>query len=174
MCEVDLRNVLIVSNAHCKSTKLVDSIESLEWRKDLLLQNPIRCRWNDSLEFDSDVPTHTVYYTRNWILSSICVDCYYLLEIGLNPVVASWWCKCTYIKEEVGGSILGCGIFSQLDGKRARWSTTSCALALAGMSAFYLKKEKKQKEKRSAYTHSTHLKWGLQTLPSFWADYEVH
>ena len=35
------------------------------------------------------------------------------------------------LKEEVGGSILGCEVFSLPDGKLARWSTTSCALALA-------------------------------------------
>ena len=35
------------------------------------------------------------------------------------------------LKEEVGGSIVGCEISSLLDGKLARWSTASCALALA-------------------------------------------
>jgi hypothetical protein len=35
------------------------------------------------------------------------------------------------LKEEVGGSNPGCEIFSLLDGKLARWSTASCALALA-------------------------------------------
>jgi hypothetical protein len=35
------------------------------------------------------------------------------------------------LKEEVGGSIPGCEISSLLDGKLAKWSTASCALALA-------------------------------------------
>jgi hypothetical protein len=35
------------------------------------------------------------------------------------------------LKEEVGGPIPSCEISSLLDGKLVRWSTTSCALALA-------------------------------------------
>jgi hypothetical protein len=35
------------------------------------------------------------------------------------------------LKEEVGGSIPGYEMFSLLDIKLARWSTTSCALVLA-------------------------------------------
>ena len=35
------------------------------------------------------------------------------------------------LKEEVGTSNPGCEISSLLDGKLPRWSTTSCALALA-------------------------------------------
>jgi hypothetical protein len=33
------------------------------------------------------------------------------------------------LKEEVGGAILGCEIFSLLDIKLVRWSSASCALA---------------------------------------------
>ena len=35
------------------------------------------------------------------------------------------------LKEEVGGSIPGCKISSLRDEKLAKWSTASCALALA-------------------------------------------
>ena len=35
------------------------------------------------------------------------------------------------LKKEVDGSFPGCEISSLLDGKLARWSTASCALALA-------------------------------------------
>ena len=35
------------------------------------------------------------------------------------------------LKEEVGSSIFGCEIFSLLDKTFVRWSTVSCALALA-------------------------------------------
>jgi hypothetical protein len=35
------------------------------------------------------------------------------------------------LKEEVGGSNPGCEISSLLNGKLAKWSTTSCALVLA-------------------------------------------
>jgi hypothetical protein len=45
------------------------------------------------------------------------------------------------LKEEVGGSIPGCEISSLSDGKLARWSTASCALALACQPSI-TKKEK--------------------------------
>jgi hypothetical protein len=51
------------------------------------------------------------------------------------------------LKEEVGNSIPGCEISSLLDGKLARWSTASCALALACRPSVSKKeKEKKNKE----------------------------
>jgi len=39
------------------------------------------------------------------------------------------------LKEEVGGSNVGCEISSLLDGKFARWSTASYALVLACRSS---------------------------------------
>jgi hypothetical protein len=47
------------------------------------------------------------------------------------------------LKEEVGGSILGCEISSLLDGILARWSTASCALELVCQPYVSIKKIKK-------------------------------
>ena len=49
------------------------------------------------------------------------------------------------LKAEVGGSNLGCEISSLLDGKLVRWSTVSCALALACRHSV---SQQKKKEKR--------------------------
>ena len=39
------------------------------------------------------------------------------------------------LKEEVGSSVPGCEISSLRDGKLVKWSTTSCALAMACRSS---------------------------------------
>jgi hypothetical protein len=49
------------------------------------------------------------------------------------------------LKEEVGNSIPGCEISSLPDRKLARWSITSCALALACRPSVSKKKQKKKK-----------------------------
>jgi len=48
------------------------------------------------------------------------------------------------LKEEVGGSIPACEISSLLDEKLAKWSTTSCALALACRPSVSKKKERSE------------------------------
>ena len=55
------------------------------------------------------------------------------------------------IKEEVGGSIVGCEISSLLDEKLAMRSTSSCALALA-YQPFVSRKERKKKYIRKQVT----------------------
>jgi hypothetical protein len=53
-------------------------------------------------------------------------------------------------KEEVGGLIPGCEISSLLDKKKlAKWSTASCALALACRSSV----SKEKKKKNEIYLH---------------------
>ena len=47
------------------------------------------------------------------------------------------------LKEEVGGSNPGCEISSLLDGNLVRWSTASCALALACRPSVSKKKKKR-------------------------------
>jgi hypothetical protein len=48
------------------------------------------------------------------------------------------------IKEEVDGSIPACEISSLLDEKLAKWSTASCALALACWPSVSKKKERRE------------------------------
>ena len=51
-------------------------------------------------------------------------------NLGLTNGIGVYWVMVEgypNLKEEVGGSNLGCEISSLLDGKLARWSTASCA-----------------------------------------------
>jgi hypothetical protein len=50
------------------------------------------------------------------------------------------------LKEKIGGSIPDCEISSLLDGKLAKWSTASCALALACRPSVSQKRKKKKKK----------------------------
>jgi hypothetical protein len=52
-----------------------------------------------------------------------------------------------YLKEEVGGSIPGNEISSLPDGKLAKWSIASCALAF-NYRTFVSKEEKRKKKKK--------------------------
>ena len=49
------------------------------------------------------------------------------------------------LKEEVGGSIYDCEIFSLFDIKLVRWSIVSCALVLANRPPSQKEKEKEKK-----------------------------
>ena len=55
------------------------------------------------------------------------------------------------LKEEVGGSIPGCEISSLIDGKLARWSTASCALALTCQPS--ISKRKRKRKRKSRHVH---------------------
>jgi hypothetical protein len=66
------------------------------------------------------------------------VDARLILESnGFEMNLNFWMMVERYInlKEEVGGSNVGCEISSLLDGKFARWSTASYALVLACRSS---------------------------------------
>jgi hypothetical protein len=56
------------------------------------------------------------------------------------------------LKEGVGGSNPGCEISSLLDGKLAKWLTTSCALAMACQPSVSKKQSKKKEEKGKRFT----------------------
>jgi hypothetical protein len=49
------------------------------------------------------------------------------------------------LKEKVGKSIPNCEISSPLNGKLAKWSTTSCTLALAYQPSVSKKEKRKEK-----------------------------
>jgi hypothetical protein len=52
------------------------------------------------------------------------------------------------LKEEVGGSIPNCEFSFLPDGKLAKWSSASCALALASWPSVSKKENTKRKRKR--------------------------
>jgi hypothetical protein len=61
------------------------------------------------------------------------------------------------LKKEVGGSILDCEIFSLLDEKLTRWSTASCALALAYRNSVSKRKKKTPQFTRRMAPHDLKL-----------------
>ena len=58
-----------------------------------------------------------------------------LLDVTLNRVHQMMVERYSNLKENVGGSIPDCEISSLLAGKLVRWSTVTCALALAYRSS---------------------------------------
>ena len=62
-----------------------------------------------------------------------------------------------HVKEEVGGLIPSCEISSLLDGVLPKWSTTSCALALARRPSVSIRKRKKEIQFHKNLTHKDYL-----------------